>query len=334
MKKLGRTFGSTRTAAWLLAAFALSIVAERVWPALGDVASRTCGALVAGSLVAALALHPRARRGALGAFHAGLLLLAAVALVGHWLRFEGRVEVATGTDYDPAAVVVTRRGPLHDSDSANVAFRQGPFTVRYAPGLRRGRTESYVQLPGGDATVGDDRPLVIDGYRFYTTHNKGFAPVLEWSAPGQPAVIGAVHMPSYPLFDWKQSNAWTAPDGRNVRLWLDVAVPRNDAADWTLRSDDCRCALVVESASGRTTLRAGESADLGDGVRLRLVEVRGWMGYRIFRDPTLAWLLALAFASVAALGWHFVTSLRPRSHEREARAADPIGAAVSGEGAP
>lgn len=338
MKTIARTFGSTRVAALLLAALGLAVAAERLWPVLGDVLSRACAALVGGSLIAALVLHPRARRGALGVFHAGLLLLATVALAGQWLRYEGRVEITTGTDFEPSAVVVTRRGPLHPSTTPPVAFAQREFEVRYAAGLRRGRTESRVDATDGSHVVGDDRPLVLDGYRFYTTHNKGFAPVLEWSSPGRRPETGAVHMPSYPLFDWKQSNAWTAPDGREVKLWLEVGAPRDDTGEWTLRSDDCRCTLILESSGVRATLRPGESVDLAGGARLRLVEMRGWMGYRIFRDPTLAWLLVLAFGCVAALAWHYATSMAGGARPREAlrrrdASSDAIGAGAVGENA-
>ena len=41
--------------------------------------------------------------------------------------------------------------------------------------------------------VGDDTPLVLDGYRLYTTSNKGFAPLLTWQQNGAPAVHGVLH---------------------------------------------------------------------------------------------------------------------------------------------
>lgn len=310
MKRAWHAVGSMRAAALILALVGIAVAAERVWPTLGSTASRSAMLATLVSLTAGLTSHRRARRGALGAFHGGLLLLLVLALLGRTLRFEGRVEVTTGTDFDPGAVVVTRSGPWLTNPLAGVAFRQQDFTVHYAAGLRRGRTESLVELEGGHASIGDDRPLVLEGYRFYTTHNKGYAPLLRWSAPGRDSVVGAVHMPSYPLFDWRQSNTWTAPDGREIRLWLDVQPGPNESREWLLESRNCRCTLIVETNGHRAELAPGAALDLGDGARLELLEVRGWMGYRIFYDPTLGWLLTTALACCAALGWH-VRSTRP-----------------------
>ena len=52
------------------------------------------------------------------------------------------------------------------------------------------------------------------------------------------------------------------------------------------------------------TLRPGASMDLAGG-RLRYEGLTTWMGYVVFSDWTLPWLLAAATLAAAALGWHF-----------------------------
>lgn len=290
-----------------LAGFALlaaAVLAGLHWPlpAWGYVAPLV---LLAANLAAAIVLRPALRRGGLGVFHCALLAFLAVAAWGRLAHFDARVEVVQDGFLDPSLVQVTGQGPWHGDAWRHVAFRQGGWEVDYRPGVKRGHTRSQVWLPGEAAPriVGDDTPLVIDGYLFYTTPNKGFAPLLTWTRGGAPPLQGALHMPSYPLFDWKQENAWTAPDGTQLRFWLRIERPIAPDAAWTLSPRDLPAVLVVEAAGARHELRPGDAVRL-DGATLRYERLLGWMGYRVFHDPTLVPLLALALAGIAGLGWH------------------------------
>ena len=59
--------------------------------------------------------------------------------------------------------------------------------------------------------IGDQTPLVLEGYRFYTTSNKGFAPVFVWQPAGGAAERGSVHLPPYPVLQFAQQVEWTPP---------------------------------------------------------------------------------------------------------------------------
>lgn len=262
-------------------------------------------ALLALNLAAAIAVRPALRRGGLGLFHACLLGLLLLAGWGRLTHLDGRVEVTEGTSFDAQQVQVTAQGPWHGTGWQRLAFRQGPWEVDYAPGVRRAHTRSQTWLPGETAPrmVGDDSPLVLDGYRFYTTHNKGFAPILSWQADGGEPVLGALHLPSYPLFDYQQENSWTAPDGAPLRFWLRLERPLPEDAAWTLRPQEVPAVLVVEAEGQRRELRAGESVKLR-GAMLRYERLAGWMGYKIFYDPTLVPMLVVSLLGIAALGWH------------------------------
>lgn len=263
-------------------------------------------ALLAVNLAAAMALKPALRRGGLGLFHLALLLLLLLAGAGRMTHFDARVEVTEAAMLDPAQIEVTGSGPWHGTAWRRLSFRQGPYDVAYAPGVKRAHTRSQIWLDGQGAApvvVGDDTPLILDGYRFYTTHNKGLAPLLTWQPDGGEAVQGALHMPSYPLFDWKQENSWTAPDGRPVRFWLRIDRALPEQAAWTLDPHDLPAVLVVEADALRHELRPGESLKL-PGATLRYDRLSGWMGYRIFYDPTLMPMLAVSLLGVLSLGWH------------------------------
>ncbi|MBI5275349.1 MAG: hypothetical protein HY854_02730 [Burkholderiales bacterium] len=255
-------------------------------------------ALLAANLAAALCVCPRLRRGGLGVFHCCLLACLLLVAWGRLTHFDGRLTIIGGQEFDPDAVETAQRGPWHGEGLRALAFLQGPFTVSYAPGVRREHTRSTVELPGsGERTVGDDTPLVIGGYRFYTTHNKGFAPVLTWTANGASPLTGAVMLPSYPANDWQQVHKW-AHWQFSLRL-----PPVAEGTAWTLAPETTHAVLVAEAAGQRFELRPGDVARTSAGT-LRYEFLSGWMGYRIFYDRTLLPLLALSIAGVLGMAWH------------------------------
>lgn len=299
-------------------------------------------ALLALNLAAALAVRQELRRGGLGLFHVALLLLLLLVAAGRMTHFDGRVEVAEGAMLDPAQIEVTGSGPWHGDRWRRLQFRQGPYEVDYAAGVKRGHTRSSVwagdaanSAPGGapggandlggaprdaPSVVGDDAPLVLAGYRFYTTHNKGLAPLLTWQPEGGAAVQGVLHMPSYPLFDYQQENRWTTPDGTLLRFWLRIERPLSEQSAWTLDPHTLPAVLVVETAGVRSELRPGDSVALR-GATLRYERLTGWMGYRIFYDPTLLPLFVVALLGVLGLAWHLW-----QRHSRPLPQADGVAA--------
>ncbi len=274
---------------------------------LTDVAAWTLAIPLGGltlNLLAAMVTHPRLRsEPALLAFHASLLALLALAAWGRLFHLEGRVELLTGAPFAADAVDIVRAGPLHRRAFQNVQFDQRGFTVDYAPGVNRSRTHSRVLRARAAEVVREDQPLVIDGYRFYVTHNKGYAPVLTWTPVGGSPVTGAIHMPSYPLFDWKQENRWQPPQGPDVQLWLHLDTPLRKDKAWRLDSDSIDAVLTVNANDHRVDLQPGESLTLAAGT-LRFDELRGWIGYKVFYDPTLPWLFVCACLAALSLAAH------------------------------
>lgn len=295
----------------LLAVVALAAQADTRVPGWAVVLPQ---ALLALNLSASLATQPRIRRGGLGVFHGALLGCLLLLAWGRLTHYEGRVEVTQGSSFEAEAAEPLSVGPWHGQRLRQVRFEQGPVEVRYAPGLKRARTLSQVVLTEpagprteGDAahaeTVGDDHPLRAAGFRFYTTHNKGFAPLLSWTPPGQPTSTGAVHLPSYPLFDGQQQQRWTPPGGPEVRLWLRLPQPVDERSAWQLQPGQVSAVLVAEVGGQRFELRPGDTATGAFGA-LRYERLLGWMGYRIHYDPTLAALWWLACLGMAGLALH------------------------------
>lgn len=266
--------------------------------------------LLAINLLAAVLTNPRInRRGGLLVFHLGLLAIAVLAAIGRMTILEANVELTVGDAFSANDVMLIREGPWHAGSLDRVAFVQGPWTIDYSPGMSRGPTRSEIMVPDGHGgwdhqIIGDDTPLVSEGFRFYSTFNKGFAAVLTWIPDGGVPVTGAVHMPSYPLFEHRQANRWTPEEGEEIRFWLQLETGIDPNANWRLDPQEAKGLLVVRAGEDRVELQPGESVRLEHGS-LRYDRLAGWMGYRIYYDPTLHWLFLASMIGVLGLAAHF-----------------------------
>lgn len=282
-------------------------------------------AFLAVNLLAAIATNPRInRRGGLLVFHLGLLAIIVLAGIGRLTHLDAQLEITEGAAFSPSDMTHLAKGPWHSGALEQLAFVQGSFTVDYSPGMVRGLTHSTVFIPQDTArpsgptndsqswqtkVVGDDRPLKLEGYRFYTTFNKGFAPVLTWIPDGGgEALSGTIHMPSYPLFDYKQDSSWTPPNekggSKEIKFWLRLKTGLREDAAWVLDGKTAAGVLVVNVDDRRVELEPGQSAHVPGGT-LRYERLTTWMGYKVFYDPTLYWLFGAAIMAILGLGTHF-----------------------------
>jgi len=264
------------------------------------------------NLLFALFVVPKFRHNApLLAFHLCLLLLLVLVAAGTLSGLRAHFEIAEGQVFSSADLVIDARGRFASGAPPEGMFRQGRIEVDYASGIERAATRSQVWL-GGEAgprpqTLADGRPLVIDGYRIYPTHNKGFSAILSWWPEGSgAAVAGAVNFPSYPRLSWRQSRSWVTPSGLELDLELAPVVFPADRR-WTLSAQKAGAGLFLDAGDGvRSELRVGETVPVRGGF-VRLEKLGMWMGYRVFYEPTLPWLFATALLALAALAWWFWT---------------------------
>jgi hypothetical protein len=281
-------------------------------------------ALLTLNLAAALLVNPAFRaQPALFGFHFGLLMLVIALGAGQLTRFKGHLELAEGQAFDPAVVVTDQRGWIEPQLPPEGTFRQGPIRVNYAAGLVRRETQSRATLAGGGQTrAGDGHPLVVDGYRFYLTHNKGFSALLRWEdRRGGPARRGTVNFPSFPRLAPQQNRQWHTPAGTLLTLSLQPRSYPRDAA-WRLGREMSGERLWIESAGqGERELTIGEHLEL-QGGRLYLEGVGMWMGYRVFYDPSLPWVLLSALISVGFLACHVYIRLEAQRRRAPVRGSN------------
>lgn len=261
------------------------------------------------NLLCAMASNVKLRRGGLLVFHAALLAIILLVAIGRLTHLDGQVEISESSTFSATEVHITRRGPAHPLQLDKVFFVQGPFTVDYAPGLRREQTRSQILLEDTNgqmapSVIDDAHPLVRQGYRFSITSNKGFGALLTWLPDQGEAVSGTVNMPSYPFNDWNQENRWTPPGEAEITLRLLLITALDKDRAWTLSSETAQAKLDVETSSRHMVLLPGEAIRLQHGS-LRYEGLRAWMGYKVFYDPTLPWLFWVAISGVLGMAWHF-----------------------------
>jgi hypothetical protein len=297
--------GSLRHTLVLLVLLGVVALARPTWGVLGPVI-----VALTLNLAAALVVHPLLRRQLpLLVGHLALLALVAIVGVGKLVKLDGRFELLQGEPFD-GRLLDQAAGAWADVDLARLVLRNDGFTIDYAPGHRRGATRNAVawrDAHGNEqrAVIGDHRPLVVGATRFYTSPNKGFAPLLRWQPTQGEPVLGAVHLPSYPMHALRQSREWTLPDGRAVWLMLQLPdeplIARDAPAQFRLPGVH---RLVVRVGDARQELAPGDAMPLPGGV-LFYEGLRPWMGYRVSHDPTLPWLLAAALTATFALALHY-----------------------------
>lgn len=267
-------------------------------------------ALLALNLGAAVLANPKFRREVpLLVFHLALLAIVALAAAGQLTYLKGRLELAQGEVFG-GQLTHADAGPLHAGSVGRIRFVNDGFSIRYAPGLKRAETRNPVRVfdeAGGVASqvIGDNEPLQVDGYRFYTSFNKGFSLVFSWHPGGGVPERGTVNLPAYPLHEYRQALEWPLPGGAgNVWTMLHFDQPPLDTAGEAWFRTPETHHVVMRRGDDRWELRPGTQIAFKRGV-LTYEGLTTWMGYNVFYDWTLPWLLAACATAVAALAWHF-----------------------------
>lgn len=268
--------------------------------------------LCAINLMAAMASNGAFRRQLpLLLFHLALLSIIVLVGIGRLTYLKGQLELVEGQEFD-GVLTQQESGPWHSNRLAQVHFANAGFSIDYAAGIQRGKTQNKVQYldakgASHEVVIGDNTPMVFQGYRFYTSFNKGFAPIFLWhsnSSPGAP-LLGSINLPAYPIHEYRQALEWMLP-GTQIKAWTMLQFDEVilDPAQPSFFRLPEKHRIVMRIGQQRWQLVPGQAIDLPQG-RLEYQGLRSWMGYTVFSDWTIHWLLAACMLAVGALGWHF-----------------------------
>jgi len=208
--------GTPQGTLWLLGLLGLTAAWFLLTPSMSSSWLALPLSLLALNLLAAILSNPLFRRQLpLLSFHLALLALLLLIVAGRLSYLKGHAEVTVGEQF-AGQLIAFDAGPLHWNRLDKVRFILESFNIDYAPGIQRGATRNYVRWQDAQGqihqgVIGDHRPLILNGYRFYSSFNKGFAPVFSWQPDNGKEQIGSIHLPGYPIHEYKQALAWSPP---------------------------------------------------------------------------------------------------------------------------
>ncbi|MDH4234943.1 MAG: cytochrome c biogenesis protein ResB [Gallionella sp.] len=266
--------------------------------------------LFAVNLSAAVATNPVFQRQIpLLVFHLALIVIVLLIAVGRLTYLNGTLELTNGVPFN-GELTSSEAGPLHRGNLKGVRFVNEGFEIDYATGVKRGQTRNRVRWwdeDGGEraAVIGDQHPLEILNYKFYTSSNKGFAPLFVWMPDNGEPIKGAVHLPSYPTQEYKQQQEWILP-GSGLKLWTQLQFDEiilDPARPSQFRLPE-RHKIVVRHGTDRHEMQPGDHVKFPGGM-LVYEGLTSWMGYTVFYDWTISWLLYASIVAVLSLAWHF-----------------------------
>lgn len=303
----------------LMVAFFLLMAAAALGVAY-DVVEATPAALVplgllVINLVAAIVSKPRFRADLpLLVFHVALLVFVALIAVARLTYYEGAARVAVGERFW-GDLQKERRGTLHGDGARTLRFSNDGFSEIFPERNVYRNTLNRVSFPDEngnlhEGVIGDDHPLVLDGYRIYTSRNRGFAAMVQWSGDNGALQFATLQLDRVGEDGYTPGMDWEIPSGPPI--WVALSTEPLPVTPGTQRTNlgasEAPNKMVVRHGGRSYELRAGESAELPGG-RLTYTRLSAWMGYNIIYDPTKPWLIGTISIAIASLLWFYAKRL-------------------------
>ncbi|QTQ36985.1 Uncharacterized protein ToN1_28530 [Aromatoleum petrolei] len=272
--------------------------------------------LLAANLIAAIATNRRFRTDLpLLVFHLALLAMTATFVIARLTYFEGQATVTAGAGFE-GEMLAQESGPVHANRLDRIRFTNLGFTENFSARSHYHATYNRVgwQTTDGDAhtaDIGDDIPLILHGYRIYTSRHRGFSPVFRWQKPDGTDELGTVQLRDNNGGEFASANDWALPDGEKAWLMVDFEAdesPGEARSRTNFGVDPLHHQLILRIGNDRHILKPGQSVVRANGT-LTYVRLGSWMGYRIVADPTKPWLIGSIALAVLSLVWFYARIL-------------------------
>lgn len=280
--------------------------------------------LLGANLAAAIAVHARFRADLpLLGFHLALLALVLLFIVGRLSYFDGAFVLTRGIAFD-GHFERQASGPLHGDAYRRLNLINEGF-VEHAPNKSlhyMSNRVSWVDATGKrhSEQIGEDRPLVMDGYRIYPVRQRGFSPLFSWAPAGAAPHDATIPIPASPSLDFPRGVSWHID--ATLELWAsilpdDPALPPPSTPRENLGAAMLPHRLVLWVGEVRHELRPGDSLTLPQG-KLTYLSLDTWMGYNVIYDPTKPWLIACVLLAVGCMIWFYLRRFKVRELVPEA----------------
>ena len=302
--------GSARFTLWQLALLGLANLLYYREVPYGEVLLLTSLSLALVNLVSAINTQTSLRRNkALLVFHVSLAAMVILAGIGRLTYLKGRLELTQGAVFS-GELLESEQGLFHRNTLNKLRFENLGYRVNYRKGLKRNNTINKIAWMdrGGKrrvSEIGDQFPLILDGYRFYTSFNKGFSLVFTWQGTRGP-VTGNVNLPSFPAREFEQAQYWQIP-GTEKMIWSQLVPEKKIVTreQFFVLGELTNHHVVVRFENERFEMHPGEKVRLAEG-RLQYEGVRQWMGYKVSYDWTRPWMIASCLMAIIAMMFYFV----------------------------
>ena len=258
------------------------------------------------NLSASIATHGKLRTNlALLIFHLALIAFLVLLLVARLTYLNGQIAINLGNSYD-GHLLASEQGPWHINRLRSQRFTNLDFIDEFpadGDGYLTFNRVSWQDQQGATfyAEIGDDTPLVMDGYRFYATR-RGFTPRLIWQPDS-----GTIHSVDIRLGlvepdGWHAGYEWQAPEGEKLWITLDYQVkhPEPGASLKNLNMKHIDAPVVIRTKSERLLLPLGETLEINGG-KLTYSSLNVWMGYQVVYDPAMPWLFGTCLVGIFSL---------------------------------
>ena len=241
---------------------------------------------------------------ALLVFHLALLAIMLLAVTSRLSYLKGWLKLAEGEAFAELSGIL-HQGPLHTGTIEGIELVQGPIKIE-VQGMKRRRTYSEVSI-GDDnnndssraapMVISDQQGLTRNGYHLTLSHHHGFAPVFLWQQQGIRS-LGVIKLPSFPYNPYGQALSWTLP-GTGTELWLQLQLDDKPISSGLFTVPKTH-KLIIRTDDQRYEVRPGDTLTLANG-QLTYRELRQWIGYEVFYDWTMPWLLVSCLAAIVSL---------------------------------
>lgn len=310
--QLSKVLDALASAKWMLAFFvfaAISAVVSMERPEWITPVWMVPLSIFCLSLVAAMAVNPRLRNDLpLLGLHLGLLVLIVLFATARLTYLDGHVALERGQSFSGKLDIVDH-GPWHFGKLAELRFSNGGFEEAFRVGERWEMTASRIDWLNDagqrkNASIGESRPLVLHGYRIYTTRNRGFSLSFFWEDEHGAQELGSVQLRPG---EHDLANEWVLPNG--MKVWA-MLQPRESIqmqpgeTRQNLGVNTLNHRLVIRHGDQRHVIDRGASVDLPGG-RLTYQKLDSWMGYRLVFDPTVHWLGAAGLFSTLCMAMYY-----------------------------